>query len=315
MNGWFDDVPVLGAMPADVATAKLLELGDVDVPAVPAGAGAPEAFALWERNRPCQYTAHIFGHVGDIQGREPGVIRSVTELEPDESLKSAPLRIALGKLGVVDYPGGGTHVVLFDFAARHYVSAMDVEELHYNVIVRATEGQRAGLLNVPIFIGLNPGTEGVALRGYTVNVRNEQDEELLALLESGAVRGGLRLLQAAQPALAPLSQIAYSLTKALAVHNRNVPVQSFMLGLDFTQSAYGAVLRTGAYVAVQVPAELQYAWDWAQWVYDPRVGDIVSRPDQAVGLPYNHVVFTVNRQIGLSALAYLTFEGRWRYRE
>jgi hypothetical protein len=299
VNPWFDDVPVLGAMPAEAARAKLLELGEVDVAAAAAvGPAAPQAFAVWDRNRPCQYTAHVFGHVGEIQVGGPTLIRSVTELAPDESLKSVPLRIALGKLGVVDYPGGGTHVVLFDLAARHYANATDVEELHYNVVVRATEGQRAGLLNVPIFVGLNPGTEGVALHGYTVNVRNDQDEELLALLESGAVRSGLRLLQAAQPALAPLSQIAYSLTKAMAVHNRNVPVQSFILGLDFTPSAFGAVLRTGAYIAVQVPAELQYAWEWAEWVYDPRVGDIVSRTEPTTGLPYNHVVFTVNRETG-----------------
>jgi len=289
---WFDDVPVLGAMRDDVAAAKLLELGDASALAA---TGGQEAFGLRDRGRAFRYTAHVVGHVGDIADRGPAEIRSVTELDPDESLKCAPLRIALGKLGVVDYPGGGTHVVLFDFAARHYADAADVAELHYNVVVRATEGQRAGLLNVPIFIGLNPGTEGVALQGFTVNVQNEQDEELLALLESGAVRAGLQLLQTAQPALAPLSQMAYSLTKALAGHNRNVPVQSFMLGLDFTRSAYGAVLRTGAYAIVQVPSELQYAWDWAGWVYDARIGDIVSRENPAVGLPYNHVVFTVNR--------------------
>jgi hypothetical protein len=26
-----------------------------------------------------------------------------------------------------------------------------------------------------------------------------------------------------------------------------------------------------------VPAELQYAWDWAAWIYDTRVGDIVAK--------------------------------------
>jgi hypothetical protein len=118
------------------------------------------------------------------------------------------------------------------------------------------------------------------------------------LLESGAVCGGLQLMQAAQPASAPLSQIAYCPTKALAAHYRNVPVQSFMLGLDFTRSAYGAALRTGADVVVQVPAELLCACDWAAWIDDARIGNIVSRTDPAVGLPYNHVVLTVNRYGG-----------------
>jgi hypothetical protein len=296
MERWFDDVPVLGAMPHDVALAKLLELGEIEAASDPGSADGSQAFALWDRNKPYQYTAHVFGHIGDMTPAEVVAVRSVTELTPDHSLQSQPLRIALGKLGVVDYPGGGTHVVLFDFAARHYATATEAEELHYNVVVRVTEGQRAGLLNVPVFVGLNPGTQGVALHGYTVNVRNEQDEALLGMLESGVVRNGLRLLQTAQPALAPLSQIAYSLTKALAVRNRNVPVQSFVLGLDFAQGPYGAVLRTGAYVAVQVPAELQYAWDWDAWVYDPRVGEVVSRTGPATGLPYNHVVFTVTRE-------------------
>lgn len=296
MREWFDDIPVVGAMSDDQALAKLIEVGDVDATEqAPPQAGA-EAFALWNRGRPCKYTAHVFGHIGEVNGGDQLLVRSVSELDPDLSLRSQPLRIALGKMGVVDYPGGGTHVVLFDFAARHYTTTSEVEHLHYNVVVRVMEGQRAGLLNIPIFIGLNPGNEGVALRGYTVNVKNEQDEELMRLLDSGVVRNGLHLLQAAQPALAPLSQMAYTITKTLAVHNRNVPVQSFELGLDFAKGPYGAVLRTGAYVAVQVPPELEYAWDWETWVYDPRRGDIVNRRDTSCGLPYNHIVFTVSRQ-------------------
>jgi hypothetical protein len=49
---------------------------------------------------------------------------------------------------------------------------------------------------------------------------------------------------------------------------------------------------------VQVPAELQCAWDWAAWICDARIGDIVSRTDPSGDLPYNHVVFTVNRYGG-----------------
>jgi len=41
-----------------------------------------------------------------------------------------------------------------------------------------------------------------------------------------------------------------------------MPVQNFDLGLDFHRGPYGTVLRTGAYVAVQAPPELQWAWFW-----------------------------------------------------
>jgi len=70
--------------------------------------------------------------------------------------------------------------------------ARRLADLHYNLLVRAREGESAGILNYPIFVGLNVGGEGVQLHCYTVNVRHEDDESLLNFLESDTFQSGLK---------------------------------------------------------------------------------------------------------------------------
>jgi hypothetical protein len=293
MIGWFDDIPVIGALPREQARELLLEIGAADdAEAMIDIQHDNNRFGFFDRRVPAyRHTAHVFGYVSGA-GEDCVDVRSVSELEPDLTLRSRPLKISLGKLAAVDYPGRGNHVVLCDLSVRHSTS-VEAQDLHYAVVVRAAEGQRAGVLNLPVFQGVNPGDGGLSLRGFTVNVKNEQDEELLRHLESDTMRRGLTLLKTVQPALAPLSELAYGLTRSVAKRNRNVPVQDFSLGLDFTEQAFGAPLRLGAYVVVQVPGELQYAWDWSDWAYDRRQGDLIYRPDPRRGLSYNHLVFTV----------------------
>jgi hypothetical protein len=290
---WFDDVPVIGAMDREEAAGRLIELGATeDAAALAAPAGPREQFGILNRRVPAyRHTAHVIGHVGEL-GAGAVPVRSVGEIEPDPGLRSRPLRISLGKLAAVDYPGRGNHVVLCDLSVRH-TTTTETEELHYAVVVRAAQGERAGIVNLPVFVGVNPGEEGLSFKGYTVNVKNEQDEDLLRHLESDTMRRGLTLLRTVQPALAPLTEIAYGVTRTLARRHRNVPVQNFSLGLDFERRAFGAALRLGAYIVVQVPPELQYAWDWSDWVYEPVRGDLVRRADPGQGIEYNHVVLTV----------------------
>lgn len=91
------------------------------------------------------------------------------------------------------YPGKGVHHVLFDFYAQNQLSDKNVEHLHFNATYRAREGERAAILGFPIFIGLNVGSEGVAFKCFTVNVKNEQDEALLDFLNSDVFKAGLKL--------------------------------------------------------------------------------------------------------------------------
>ena len=293
---WFEDIPVLGRMPPEQAIAKLAELGERVPLDAPAASGAEQTYGLGDFfNRGARYTAHVFGYIDPNSARSELVpVHHASNIDPDRSLKNARIKLSLGRLAVADYPGGGNHLVLFDFCGRHQ-AAKQMHDLHYNLLVRATQGQRAGVLNHPIFVGLKVGGEGVQLRCYTVNIKNEDDEALLQFLDSDVFQAGLKLVNVAQPALAPLSKMAYGLTRGLAKRHRNVPVQDFRLGLDFTRQPFGACLREGAYVAVQVPSQFQSTWDWNDWVYSPATAEMVERRAPTATIPYNYVVFTVAR--------------------
>ena len=203
----------------------------------------------------------------------------------------------LNTLRVAHYPGGGAHRILFGFYARNQVEGK-AEDLHFNATYRVREGQRAGIAGYPIFVGLNAGTEGVAFRCYTVNVKNDDDEKLLAMMDSDVFKAGLKLANTLQPAIAPLSGMAYALTRSLAQRNRNVPVQDFYLGLDFTSDPAGARLAAGSYLAVQIPDSVKTVWDWDEWVFHPQRGQVVSKADPTQSIPYNYVVFGVSRYGG-----------------
>lgn len=157
------------------------------------------------------------------------------------------------------------------------------------------EGEESAIIGYPIFVGLNVGSEGVVFRCLTVNVKNEDDEALLGFLESDVFKTGLGLATTAQPAIAPLSGMAVALTKSIAGRYKNVPVQDFYMGLDFTEIAFRARLAEGSYLAVQIPEAFERIWDWDEWVYRPKSGQVVSRDDEAQLIPYNYLVFSVSR--------------------
>jgi len=305
---WFDDVPVLGALPPSLAAAKLRELGE-DEPATALEAtqgqepGEPTTFwrpkSLWPfQDKPWQHTAHAFGYLAPaLPGSERLPIQHAGNITADSTLKNARIKITLDRLRVADYPGSGTHRVLFDFYAQNQVPG-NVEHLHFNVTFRAREGEQAAIIGYPIFIGLNVGTEGVAFKCFTVNVKNDNDEAFLSFLESDVFKAGLKLATTVQPAIAPLSGMAVGLTKTIAARHRNVPVQDFYIGLDFSIIPTRARLAEGAYLAVQIPETLQTVWDWREWVYNPASGQLVNKIHPGQVIPYNYLVFSVSRYDG-----------------
>ena len=302
---WFDDVPVIGRMPRDAAARRLREIGEDDAAEAleAVGVEAPgEIFGLpdWVpfAEKPWQYTAHAFGYLAPaLPGDRPLPISHAGNIEPDPSLKNARIKVTLDRLRVANYPGGGTHLVLFDFYAQNQADGQ-LENVHYNATVRAHEGQEAGLIGFPIFVGLSVGAEGVAFKCRTVNVKNEQDEAFLEFLQGEAFQTGLKLAQVAQPALVPLSHMAFSLVKAIQARSRNVPVQDFQMGLDFSANVAGTRLAEGNYVAVQIPSKISVVWDWSDWVYQPTSGRLVSASDPQQTIPYNYLVFGINRYQG-----------------
>ena len=93
----------------------------------------------------------------------------------------------------------------------------------------------------------------------------------------------------------PQSREPYNLTRSIAKRNRNVAVQEFHLGLDFSPNAMGARLAEGSYIAVQIPESMQTVWSWEDWVYDPDAGRIVNRIQRDQLIPFNYIVFNVSR--------------------
>jgi hypothetical protein len=303
----FADLPVLGALPPDEAVAKLREVGE-DMAAARIEERTrdrpPESFrgglADWWpfRDRAWQHTAHAFGFLatgGVVDGLLP--IQSIGTMQADPALRGGRVKIALNQLRVADYPGGGAHRVLFDFYARNQVRG-GAEDVHFNATYRVREGERAAIAGYPIFIGLHVGSEGVAFHCHTVNVKNDADEAFLDMLERDVFKAGLKLVNTAQPAIAPLTNMALGLTKAVAQRNRNVSVQDFYLGLDFFGTRMGARLAQGDYIAVQLPESLRRVWRWDDWGFDPSSGLIVDRADDGKLIPYNYIVFGVSRYDG-----------------
>ncbi len=302
---WFDDLPVLGALPPEEVAPKLRELGEEEaataVEEVEREGVAYRGLGDWWpfTDKPWQHTAHAFGYLApSTPGSEPLPIQHAGNIAADPALKNARIKITLDRLRVADYPGGGIHRVLFDFYAQNQVAGENVEHLHFNITCRVREGEQAAILGYPIFVGLNVGGEGVSFKCFTVNVKNDDDEAFLGFLESDVFRAGLKLATTVQPSIALFSETALRLTRAIARRNRNVPIQDFYLGLDFSTIATRARLAEGSYLAVQIPETFRTVWDWGAWVYNPANGQLVNKGDTTQLIPYNYVVFSVSRHAG-----------------
>ncbi|MEO0533173.1 MAG: hypothetical protein AAF215_04830 [Cyanobacteria bacterium P01_A01_bin.123] len=297
---WFDDLCVIANMSPEQAATKLYEMGDevsaealeevTDEKVTILSLGRPWPF----QNRLWQHTAYTFGYIPpDIADNRDIPISSASNVSSDLSLKGRQIKVTLNALRVASYPGSGTHQILFDFYAQNVLPEA-TEHLHFNSTYRVREGERAAILNYPIFLGINIGNDGLILKCFTVNVKNEEDEQAIKFLESDAFKAGLQLATTVQPAIRPLSEMAVGLTKSIAKRRKNVAVQDIQIGLDFGNNPMGAQLAQGVYVAVQIPEALKRAWDWKDWVYDATTGQIVKDYGRDQLIPYNYIAFGIS---------------------
>lgn len=271
----------IGAMPKDEALAHL----------EPLGADVVKAYSA---DPPWKHTSHAFGFVAQSSGSGPVPIIPVGSIPPNPGLRNKRLNVTLNRLRVADYPGDGVHLVLFDFSARNQTTNGS-EQVNFNVKVRASEQGGAALIGLPIFVGLGVGSTGLTINCRTVNVANDEDEKMLSFLDSETFKSGLSLIETAQPAMVPFSQMVVGMTKSIAGRRRNVLVQEFRMGLDFGGPVGGARLSEGDYIVVQVPASKVHSWDWSSWHFDRDRGQIVNVSDADAGIPYNYLMFGVTR--------------------
>ncbi|MFY7804335.1 MAG: hypothetical protein ACOVQ7_13010 [Limnoraphis robusta] len=252
-------------------------------------------FLGWVQQQPWNHANHTIGYIAPSQlgAMEPSSIQHASSIQADPTLKNSRIDIHLDLLRIFNYPGSGTHNIMVTFAAQNQLSNAS-EAVTFSQTYRVPEGETAPVKGWPIFIGLNVGNRGVAFEFSTINVKNEGDEGVLKALESPAFKIGLNLLQTAQPAIAPFTDMTLGVVKAIAERTQNVPVQKFYLGLDFNETApLGLRLREGNYIAVQVPDQTTIKWD-GRWIYDPKLGTIVHKADSSP-LEYNYLVFRVSR--------------------
>jgi hypothetical protein len=298
-SAWFD-IPVLGKLPPEQAARKLQELdetADAAALAVPVAKSAFSSSSWWPfTDRPWQHVGHAFGFVAGTANAGALDIADAGQIVPQEALRGARVKVTFDGLWAAGYPGRGEHKVLLDFYAQTQGSGA-VEHLHFSTALRVRNGELVGSRGQPIFVGLPVGPEGLNFKCFTVNVANTDDEKFLAFLDSDAFRGGLKLISTLQPATALFSETTLALTRQVAGRHRNVPVQDFYLGLDFSRQPARAALAEGAYVAVQVPADPEKPWRWEDWLFLPG-GQIVSRADRSSRPPCNYLLFTVTRFAG-----------------
>jgi len=294
-------VPVLGALPPEEAAEKLRGVGEEQsaqelerLGTVPLSFG--QEGRVWKlKGRAWQYTAHTIGYIApSAPSSEPLPITYAGNITPDRALENSRIKITLDRVRVADYPGGSTHHILFDFAAQSQTEEVE-EPVRFSVTCRAQEGSSVAVQGIPIFVGLTVGSEGVAFQCRTTNLKNETNNPLVKILDSGPFKRGLELGSAAQPALGALTAMLNGMSEMLAQRNTNVVVQDFMLGLDFSSLATRAKLAEGSYIAVQIPEEQSSVWRWQDWVLDPQSGVIVSREDPTRRIQYNYLVFSVSR--------------------
>lgn len=293
--------PVIGNLTALDAARKLEEFGDAGSAAairtVVDDIGTDISYSAidwpWEKTPVHKYTAHAFGFIPPAPYPDSRVdIVDAGNMSAELSLRGKRVKVTLDRLRVQDYPGGGEHMILFDFYARHQTDTQD-QDVRFNQVYRVREGSGAGISGYPVFLGLKVGDEGVAFRCYTVNVENTGDKKILSFLDSDVFKKGLELLNTVNPVVPVVSEFATGITRAFANRNKNVPVQDFFLGLDFSGIGTRAQMKEGSYVAVQIPDLL---WDWSAWQFAPSNGQIVSR-DGTEPLPYNYVVFSVSTML------------------
>ncbi|HEU0292589.1 MAG TPA: hypothetical protein VFR47_07620 [Anaerolineales bacterium] len=271
---------------------------------------AVELEGLESAQRPWLNTQHQYGYIAPFT---PGAQRyfpivSASNMSAQRDLQGKRINIRLDFLRVYQYPtplfniGHSVHTILFTFEARNQVEGGKEEPVAFNQYYKAHAGQDAAVSGQPVFIGLTVGLNGVGFICRTVNVSNSTDEEFVSIFNSDAITSGLNLLTTAQPALAPLANLARGLCVSLASRTKNVPVQEVNLGLDFETGQTGARLAVGSYVVAQTAQPNEIVW--SKWKYDAEIGTIMRDPqslaqgEEPYPLPHNAFVFRVSPYVG-----------------
>lgn len=235
-------------------------------------------------------TTHSIGFV--TPNNNTTLITDATKVTADPLLKNSAVKLTLDLVYVEDYPGKGKHRILIEFSGKNQISDTEKEQVNYALTRSVQEGQFAGLKSVPMVVGLNIGKEGVEFQCATINVKNENDEKLMAILDSDVASDGLKLLNSVNPVIPIVSNLVSGIGKQFLTRNNNVKVQDFTIGLDFGASALKGKLAQGSYIIAQTGDD---PFNWSDWEISSNNGTVVSKANPAKKLPYNYLVFSISK--------------------
>jgi len=295
---WFGTETPLSDLPLEAAAQRVRDYGDTaaaDQMATAASSAGGEKFAVGRSLFGFLFSryARTLNVCGFLSADGGGLV-PVSQVEPDSSLKEKHLKVTLDGLHVANYPGFGTHKLLFDFAVQTQLKGK-TGIFHYNARFEARDGETVPVRNFPLFYGLKPSGEGITFGFQTVNLSSGFDEGLLDFLKKDEFKSGLDLAASVTPMLGQVSEMAASLTRWLAGQSQNAKVQEFRQGLDFEWGAFGGGLALGSYLVVQIPKDAEREWNWKDWVVDRQTARVVRRDQPAQPLDYNHLVFGLHR--------------------
>lgn len=235
-------------------------------------------------------TTHSFGFVNHTG--TGATISDATKITADAGLKNSAIKLTLDLLYVEDYPGSGRHRVLIAFSGKNQINDDTREQVNYAVTKTVQEGQFAGTKSVPMVVGLRVGKEGVEFKCSTTNVKNENDEKMMEIMDSEVASDGLKLLSTVNPVIPIVSNLVSGIGKMFLTRNENKLIQDFNFGLDFGTNATKAKLAEGSYIVAQTGED---TFKWSDWKISDTNGNIVSKTNPDLRLPYNYLVFSISK--------------------
>lgn len=267
----------------------------LDLPPMPDPVDRSFGLLDLRKRRPYMHSTHHFGYLPPACRSSSRVsIRHAAQIEPDPKLRNQRVKITLDRMHIAAYPKGHTHQLLLSFQAR--TQGEKREPACYALGCTVREGEGAACVGLPLFIGLETGSEGLTLKCTVIQVGAERDWSFVrACLGSGVLKEGLKLALPYPQAVGVLSEIVLGLSKNILERPKeNEKIQDIHLGLDFSDMLTRFKLAEGTYVAVQAPPTTEVPWNWKEWDYDPNSGQILNRTSNRL-LPYNYIMLSVSR--------------------
>ena len=244
-------------------------------------------------------------------------IPSDQRLAKPEPGEAHQLKITLDRLEISDYPGWGILNLLFVFSAQDQASiygqsldkaqaealqkGLEIEDpnaaqkfekvykqqqlwsgtqttsqpVKYTHLYQIREGDGLGVNGYPVFVGLRSGEEGPAFRISIIKLKSDDDLDLAKKITDKTSKG-LRLAGPYGELASVVTGQVEGMVEHIKERTENKLVQDVFLGLDHSDVSTRAKLAEGSYIIAQIDHD-PTNWDWSQWKYDVRNGQIVRK--------------------------------------